>query len=228
MISAKNLSVGYGEKTILEHISFAIPEKSTTVIMGPGGSGKTTILKMLIGTSIDEELWYTGEFNYPTTPPFFCPQNKSFHPKGSLCEILQEHYPKAKSDNFLHSVWRSFPDVFASLKKIQKTPLCELPLGTAKLAYLSIALGNKYPYVILDEPERYLKFEEQQLLIKKIAEVKTEKTLVITTHNQRFSREVADFVMLFVYGELIECADRDSFFLHPKHDRTKQYLRYGS
>ena len=228
MISAKNLSIGYGEKKVLENISFTMPSKSTTVIMGPGGSGKTTIIKILIGASISEELWYTGQFDYPKQQPFFCPQNKSFQRDSSLCNILQQHYPELTSSAFLDSLWSSCPQVLDSLYKIHKTPLCEVPRGIAKLAYLSIALGSKYPYVILDEPERYLEFNEQQYLIEKLLEVKKEKTLVIATHNLRFSREIADFAMLFVYGELIEHGDRDSFFLHPKHERTKQYLRYGS
>lgn len=48
-IEALNLSFAYGEKTILEDISFSIEEGEYVAILGPNGSGKSTLLKLLLG-----------------------------------------------------------------------------------------------------------------------------------------------------------------------------------
>ena len=48
-IGFKDVSFGYDARTVLKHVSFQIPEKSSTAIVGPSGSGKTTIIKLLTG-----------------------------------------------------------------------------------------------------------------------------------------------------------------------------------
>ena len=50
VLSVNNLSFQYQNDTpVIEGVSFSIPEKSTTILIGPNGSGKTTLLKMMIG-----------------------------------------------------------------------------------------------------------------------------------------------------------------------------------
>ena len=48
-IEAKKLSFTYGERMILDHISFRIEDHSITTVLGPNGAGKTTLLKVLLG-----------------------------------------------------------------------------------------------------------------------------------------------------------------------------------
>jgi zinc transport system ATP-binding protein len=49
LISANNISVGYGANTVLNHVSLAIDSGEIITIVGPNGSGKTTLLRALIG-----------------------------------------------------------------------------------------------------------------------------------------------------------------------------------
>ena len=48
-IEAIDLSFTYGERMILDHVSFLIPDHSITTVLGPNGAGKTTLLKILLG-----------------------------------------------------------------------------------------------------------------------------------------------------------------------------------
>ncbi|MEK4380432.1 ATP-binding cassette domain-containing protein [Aeribacillus sp. FSL K6-2848] len=47
MLEIKNLTYSIGEKNILDHISFSIPENKVTAIVGPNGVGKTTTVQIL-------------------------------------------------------------------------------------------------------------------------------------------------------------------------------------
>ncbi len=49
MISVKNLEKSYGDRTVLNGISFEVPHRSITAILGSSGGGKSTLLKQLIG-----------------------------------------------------------------------------------------------------------------------------------------------------------------------------------
>ena len=49
-IEVTNLVVRRGGKTVLDHISFAVPQGGVTGLLGPNGSGKTTLLRVLVGT----------------------------------------------------------------------------------------------------------------------------------------------------------------------------------
>ena len=48
-VEAVDLSFTYGERMILNHVSFMIPDRSITTVLGPNGAGKTTLLKILLG-----------------------------------------------------------------------------------------------------------------------------------------------------------------------------------
>ena len=49
MINFSNVSKSFGDRSVLEDISFFIPDDKITIIMGPSGCGKSTVLRMMIG-----------------------------------------------------------------------------------------------------------------------------------------------------------------------------------
>ncbi|UCC44933.1 MAG: ATP-binding cassette domain-containing protein [Candidatus Zixiibacteriota bacterium] len=49
MIQLRNVSFSYGDKAVLQNISFSIEDRESAVIMGPSGSGKSTILRLILG-----------------------------------------------------------------------------------------------------------------------------------------------------------------------------------
>ena len=59
MLEVKNVSVSYGNETIVDNISFAIQPKETVSIVGESGSGKSTLLKAIIGL-LGDSGWISG------------------------------------------------------------------------------------------------------------------------------------------------------------------------
>ena len=68
IIEVENLTAGYGEQAVLEHISFEVRAGEIVAILGPSGSGKSTLLKHLIGLNppLAGEVWIEGK-NLATT-----------------------------------------------------------------------------------------------------------------------------------------------------------------
>ena len=63
LIEIKNLTFMRGERKIFDDISLSIPKGKVTAIMGPSGTGKTTLLKLIAGQLTPEsgEVWVEGE-----------------------------------------------------------------------------------------------------------------------------------------------------------------------
>ena len=79
--------------------------------------------------------------------------------------------------------------------------------------------------MLFDEPTSALDPE----MIKEVLDVmvdlaKEDVTMVVVTHEMGFAKEVADRVILFDEGLLIEENTPDEFFDNPQHDRTKLFL----
>ena len=60
MISIRNITVSYGEKTVLDRFSLELPREGITALSGPSGCGKTTLLRVLAGLLEPEEGMVTG------------------------------------------------------------------------------------------------------------------------------------------------------------------------
>lgn len=49
VIEFKDVDMSFGDKTVLDHVSFSVEKGETVAIIGPSGTGKSTTLKLLIG-----------------------------------------------------------------------------------------------------------------------------------------------------------------------------------
>jgi len=79
--------------------------------------------------------------------------------------------------------------------------------------------------MLFDEPTSALDPE----MIKEVLEVMVElaqtgMTMLVVTHEIGFARQVADRVLLFDEGVIVEEGPPDQFFNHPQHERTRRFL----
>jgi general L-amino acid transport system ATP-binding protein len=79
--------------------------------------------------------------------------------------------------------------------------------------------------MLFDEPTSALDPE----MIKEVLDVMKElalsgMTMIVVTHEMGFAREVADRIIFFDYGQLVEENTPEEFFHNPQHERTKLFL----
>jgi polar amino acid transport system ATP-binding protein len=103
----------------------------------------------------------------------------------------------------------------------------ELSGGQQQRVAIARALVTNPSVMLFDEPTSALDPE----LVGEVLEVMegladAGMTMVVVTHETRFARRVADEVMLFDGGVIVEQAPPDQFFDSPSHERTRQFLSH--
>jgi general L-amino acid transport system ATP-binding protein len=101
----------------------------------------------------------------------------------------------------------------------------QLSGGQQQRVAIARALAMKPKVMLFDEPTSALDPE----MIKEVLDVMKElalsgMTMIVVTYEMGFAREVADRVLFFDYGTIVEDGTPERFFTNPQHDRTKLFL----
>ena len=89
LLSAAGISHRYGELSVLQSVDVEIPAGAVTAVIGPNGTGKTTLLRILLGQLSPTEgaVSYTGPA--VDRPIGYLPQQPSFRPQFTAAETLE-------------------------------------------------------------------------------------------------------------------------------------------
>ena len=170
LISAKNISLKYNERLILDDVSLDLNQNDFITIIGPNGAGKSTLLKTLIGLTAPNQgsvirqnglkIGYIPqklqvEQSLPITTEAFIKLNKkNTHNINTLCEEL-------------------------NITSLLKKPVQTLSGGEWQRALLARALMDNPDAIILDEPAQNLDLTGQMHFYKMLDRLHQERGLAI-------------------------------------------------
>jgi atypical dual specificity phosphatase len=233
ILRVNNLDVGFDNRVVLSGVDFTIEPKSVFVLMGPGGAGKSTLVRTVTGSVNSETADVSGEVAYRgsgESPSFLC-QNPSAT-LATVYEYLASAHP-GRSE-FTRAKFRE--QLAAYLEERGLEGLVEhfdrevVELSGETLATLRVvrAALERGELVCLDEPASSLEADEAAPIEEFVRRESDERAFLFVTHNQRRAREIGDHVALLAGGRIIEHGSVDEFFDSPETEATKQYLRTGS
>ena len=247
-ISVKDLNFYYGKFHALKGINLEIPENKVTAFIGPSGCGKSTLLRTFNrmfelypeqraeGTiALDGENLLTSKqdvalirakvgmvFQKPTPFPMSIYDNIAFGVK------LFENLSASDMDDRVEwalkkaALWTEVRD------KLQQSG-SGLSGGQQQRLCIARGIAIKPEVLLLDEPCSALDPISTAKIEELIAELKSEYTVVIVTHNMQQAARVADFTGFFLMGKLIEYNKTDVIFRNPAKKETEDYItgRFG-
>jgi len=227
MVSTRNLSAGFGEKTVFENIYLDFVEHKTTIMLGPGGSGKSVIGRLLAQAPMPDNFWMRGNIYWGGLKLVSMPQ--MIETDATFTQLLQQKRPRIKRvAHYAAELLIDCPEAWLRLEPWLDTPLTQCPVPLAKLLYLMfMALDPEAECLLLDEPEVEAYQGTYYWLLLLLQRLKTTKTLIIITHHIALTRSLADYVILFAYGSIIEQGPCQSFFEAPVHNYTKNIIKMG-
>lgn len=191
--TAKDLCFSYDREPIMRSVSLTIPRGGLTVIVGPSGIGKSTLLKLLLGLYRPDSgslVIDTPDGAIPVdrgTRALFCyaPQG-NFLLSGTLRENLIYTNPHATDEQIRKALYVSCMDEYvASLPEGLETVLLEngagLSEGQAQRISLARAILSEAPVLLLDEVTSALDAVTEKIVLERICAL-PDKTCIAVTH----------------------------------------------
>ena len=244
LLSVENISKAFGERIILENISFGINKDQKIAFIAKNGTGKTTLLNIIAGKDQPD----SGQVVFRKDIHIgFLSQNPSFNEEltveetifatdNPILRLIQEYehalqhpenemaYQKAFEQMERHNAWdfeTQYKQIFFRLKLDNlQLKVKNLSGGQKKRLALANVLISKPDLLILDEPTNHLDLEMIEWLEQYFA--KENLTLFIVTHDRYFLERVCNEILELDNGELFSYKGNYSYFLEKKEQRLAQ------
>lgn len=248
-IVIEHLSLNYSDGTeSLKDVSLSIPANAITVLFGPAGGGKSTLLRVLNRLNdladvvqVSGRVLLDGKdvldpetdvialrrkvgmvFARPVVLPFSIRQNLTYG-----LELAGEK-SKARLDE---AVERSLKQaaLWDEVKERLDDPAIALSGGQQQRLCLARSLALEPEVILLDEPTSGLDPISTGKVEESLQELKKQYTIVLVPHSIQQAARTADFAAFFLQGELVEMAPEKELFVRPRNQRTADYVegRFG-
>lgn len=216
MIAVKNLSAGYGKKTILSNIYVDILEGEFTCLLGKNGTGKTTFFKTLLGLipSLHGNIYYEGKNMFDLSPAqqahiiSYVPQahNTPF-PYKVIDVVMMGQYthtkswfgkPRKENKAVAHHCLEEL-----GIERFANTTFSKLSGGEKQMVLIARAMAQRPKFIAMDEPTSNLDLGNQQLVLNTITKLKDGGYgIIMNTHSPEQALNYADKVLLLKNGQL--------------------------
>lgn len=239
LLTVKDLHKSFNDREILKGIDFQIEKGEIVVMIGPSGSGKTTFLRNLnfLEHADQGSMDFSGHQIDLTKP-----EKKDVQWVRRHSAMVFQNYNLFKNKTALQNIAEGLIYAQGMAKDkandIASKELASLGLSKQAQLYPSQLSGGQQqrigiaratvlnPEIILfDEPTSALDPELVGAVLgdmRKLAE--TGQTMIIVTHQLGFARQVADRIVFFDEGKIVEEGTPQKLFDHPQNKRTAQFL----
>ncbi|MFN5482972.1 MAG: phosphate ABC transporter ATP-binding protein PstB [Brevundimonas sp.] len=248
-VSARSVSVFYGEKQALIDVSLEIPDKTVTAFIGPSGCGKSTFLrcmnrmndtipaaKVTGGILIDGEDVNTRAvdpvllrarvgmvFQKPNPFPKSIYENVAYGPR-----IHGLTTSKSEMDGIVESSLRR-AGLWDEVADRLHSPGTGLSGGQQQRLVIARAIAVQPEVILMDEPCSALDPIATARIEELIDELRVQYCIVIVTHSMAQAARVSQRTAFFHMGKLVEHGPTEDIFTNPRERRTLDYItgRFG-
>lgn len=241
LLRVRGLTKSFGANRVLDGVDFEVRRGEVVVLIGPSGSGKTTVLRSLNGLETPD----SGAVEFDGGPIVDFSARVSKTDRAALRDrsamVFQHHnlFPhRTVLQNVIegpvhaHRVPKAEAVANAEallervglIEKRDAYPF-ELSGGQQQRVGIVRALALRPQLLLFDEPTSALDAElvgEVLVVLKELADEGW--TMVIVTHELGFARQVADEVLFFDHGVIVERGAPKQLFTAPQHERTRRFV----
>ncbi len=244
----EGLTIRADGRAILRSVSLAVSRGEILGVIGPAGSGKTSMLRALNrlidlddGLTVEGEIRLNGEpvlgahvdvpalrrkiglvFSVPTPLPMSIMDNLAFGPR--LDGLMDPRELARRAERTLRSAY-----LWDEVKDRLDMPAANLSGGQQQRLCLARTLMLQPEALLLDEPCSGLDPISTAKIEEALTALKSEMAIVLVTNNVKQASRVADHTAFLLLGELVEHGPTGKLFTAPSDKRTEDYVtgRFG-
>ena len=209
VLSAKDLSKGFGGAPLFQGVSLDIKRGEKVAIIGQNGTGKTTLLKIIEGITAPD----TGslKFGSRVEKGYYDQEHHELDPENTVFMEISDEYPHMNNTE-IRSLLAAFlftgDDVFKEVKDLSggekgRLSLAKLMLGRANL-------------LLLDEPTNHLDITSKEILEEAVKNY--EGTVIYVSHDRYFINRTATRILELSDGRFINYLGNYDYSLEKKAD----------
>jgi phosphate transport system ATP-binding protein len=247
-IRVQDLTLGFGQHTVLSDITTNVQKGAITALIGPTGSGKSTLLRTLnrmndkvTGYRHDGDVLLEGHSIWHSGVDLM-----SLRRRVGMLFQRPNPFPMSIMDNVVAGVRAHKMASRGGMRDIAQQRLAEVGLwdavsgrlkdspfrlsgGQQQLLCLARALAIRPEVLLLDEPTSSLDPLATESIEALIRELTPDITVVIVTHNLAQARRISDSTIFLYQGRMVEHSPTEQLFEHPTNEETEHYVsgRFG-
>ena len=244
LLAVRNLAVSYGEKQAVRGVNFCLHRGEILVLAGESGSGKSTILRAVMG--ILDAGFCAGEILWEGTDVLqlakdarrklageeiamvFQNAGASFCPVRTIGSQLYESVCAHRA--WSYAEFRERAEALMVQMQLPREVLDEYPFrlsgGMAQRAGIAAAMLLQPKLILADEPTSALDALTQVRVAKELMALRrrTGVAMLLVTHHMGLAYYMADRILVLRRGETVEQGAREEIFRHPKEAYTKELI----
>ncbi len=237
LLTVENIHKRYGKEEVLKGVSFGMNQAETKVIIGPSGTGKSTLLRCINQLTAPDQgqVWLEGEE--------VTDSSKDINKFRQRIGMVFQHFNLFEHLTALGNVTLGLKKVKGfdkeEAKNLGMEELERVGLGDQSESYpaqlsggqkqrvgIARALAMEPKIILFDEPTSALDPEligEVLEVMKDLAE--SGMTMLVVTHEMGFANSVSDEIIFMEGGTIVEQGTPTQFFNNPEKARTQEFLR---
>lgn len=247
MVEIRQLHKRFGDHAVLRGVDLTVEKGEVVVVIGASGSGKSTLLRCINLMEVPE----SGSIRVASEPmgkegpngAFRLFADRTVNKKRAQIGMVFQHFNLFNHLSALENVTvgpmtvNKVPRAQArelGLEMLEKVGLAEkadvypsrLSGGQKQRVAIARALAMRPKLMLFDEPTSALDPELVGDVLQTMKQLADEgMTMIVVTHEMGFAREVADRVMFFHAGNILEEGRPEEIFTQPREERTREFLR---
>ena len=201
VVEANHLTKAFGDRVLLDDLSFTLPRNGIVGVIGPNGVGKTTLFRMIVaaaqgGSDDKDELPTSGDIKVGETVTLsYVDQSRSgLDPKKNVWEVVSDGLDWIKVGN-VEMPSRAYVSAFGFKGPDQQKPAGVLSGGERNRLNLALTLKMGGNLLLLDEPTNDLDVETLGSLENALLEFPG--CAVITSHDRWFLDRIATHILAY-------------------------------
>ena len=186
VLIAKDLTIGYPDKTMVSDIDFQVNKNDRVAIIGPNGIGKSTLLKTIMKKLEPKD----GSIKYGASLDigYYDQELQSLDPSKTVLDTIWDRH-KTMPEKDVRSILASF---LFTAEDIDKT-VGQLSGGQKARLTLTVLSLEKDNFLLMDEPTNHLDIEAKEVLEQALDTY--DGTLLFVSHDRYFINESANKII---------------------------------